>query len=57
MEYNLTKVLTIFRVICKLHNLCMDCWMTNNPSGARLSNYPNSTMFSNDSHLWDTGYL
>jgi len=28
--------------------------MMNNPDEACLSNYPNSTLFSNDSHLWDT---
>ncbi len=32
LEYNLAKVPTIFRVMCKLHNLCMDRWMMNNPA-------------------------
>jgi hypothetical protein len=31
IEYHHTKVPTIFRVICKLHNICMDRWMMNNP--------------------------
>jgi hypothetical protein len=54
IEYHITKVPTIFRVICKLHNLCMDRWMIDNPAAARLGNYPGSTPFSNDSNLWST---
>jgi hypothetical protein len=54
IEYNLAKVPTIFRVMCKLHNLCMDRWMIDNPAGARLGNYPSSMPFSSDSNLWHT---
>jgi hypothetical protein len=54
LEYNLAKVPTIIRVMCKLHNLCMDRWMMNNPSGACLGNYPSSELFSSDRNLWDS---
>ena len=56
IEYHHTKVPTIFRVICKLHNICMDRWMMNNPAGARLGKFASvdSMQFSDDSHLFDT---
>jgi len=54
IEYHFTKVPTIFRVVCKIHNLCLDRWMMDNPTAARLGNYPGSTPFSNDSNLWNT---
>jgi hypothetical protein len=40
IEYNIAKVPTIFRVICKIHNIGMGCWMINNPAAALLGNYP-----------------
>ena len=54
IEYHVTKVPTIFQAICKLHNLCLDWWMIDNPSAACLGNYPGSTAFSSDSNLWNT---
>jgi len=54
IEYSLVKVPTIFRVMCKLHNLCMDRWMMNNPTSARLGNYPGSSPFSGDTNLWES---
>jgi hypothetical protein len=54
IEYSLVKVPTIFRVMCKLHNLCMDRWMMNNPTSARLGNYPGSSAFNSDENLWES---
>jgi hypothetical protein len=56
LEYHVNKVPTIFRVICKLHNMCMDRWMMNNPAGARLGKLTDGDCmpFSDDSNLWDT---
>ena len=54
IEYQVTKVPMIFRAICKLHNLCLDRWMIDSPSAARLGNYPGATAFSSDSNLWNT---
>jgi len=54
MEYHVSKVPTIFRVVCKLHNMCMDCWMLNNPARAHLGNFPHTLPFSNDVNLWET---
>jgi hypothetical protein len=36
IEFDVKKVPTIFRVLCKLHNVCMDRFMRNNPTAARL---------------------
>jgi hypothetical protein len=54
IEYSLVKVPTIFQAMCKLHNLCMDCWMMNNPTSALLGNYPGSSSFSGDTNLWES---
>jgi len=54
MEYHVSNVPTIFRVICKLHNMCMDCWMLNHPARACLGNFPDTLPFSNDLNLWET---
>jgi hypothetical protein len=54
IEYSLVKVPTIFQAMCKLHNLCMDCWMMNNPTSAQLGNYPGSSPFSGDTNLWES---
>jgi len=54
IEYSLVKVPMIFRVMCKLHNLCMDHWMMNNPTSTRLGNYPGSSPFSGDTNLWES---
>jgi len=54
IEYSLVKVPTIFRAMCKLHNLCMDRWMMNNPTSAQLGNYPGSSPFSGDTNLWES---
>jgi hypothetical protein len=54
IEHEVSKVPTIFRVICKIHNICIDCWMLNNPAAARLGNYPGDMPFSNDNNLWET---
>jgi hypothetical protein len=54
IEYDIAKVPTIFRVICKIHNICMDCWMINNPAAAWLGNYPGSAPFDDDSNLLES---
>jgi hypothetical protein len=45
IEHEISKVPTIFHVICKIHNICMDRWMINNLATARLSKYPGSTLW------------
>jgi len=54
IEYHINKVPTIFRVLCKLHNICMDRWLLNNPTDARLGRYSctKSPSFSNYDYLW-----
>jgi hypothetical protein len=54
MEYDVNKVPTIFRVLCKLHNICMDCWLLINPTDARLHRFSSAKAvpFSNDNYLW-----
>jgi hypothetical protein len=54
IEHEISKVPTIFRVICKIHNVCMDCWMINNPAAAWLGKYPGSSPFSDDLNLWES---
>jgi len=54
MDYHVSKVPTIFRVICKLYDMCMDHWMLNNPARACLGNFPGTLPFSYDLNLWDT---
>ena len=56
LEYHYSKIPTIFRVLCKLHNICMDRWMINNPELARLGSFhsADSMEFSNDSNLWSS---
>ena len=53
LEYHYSKIPTIFRVLCKLHNICMDHWMINNSELACLGNFHSvdSMEFSNDSNL------
>jgi hypothetical protein len=34
LEYQINKIPTIFCVLCKLLNICMDCWLLNNPIDA-----------------------
>jgi hypothetical protein len=31
--------------------MCMDRWMLNNPARARLGNFPDTLLFSNDPNL------
>ena len=56
LEYDYSKIPTIFRVLCKLHNICMDRWMINNPEQARLGKFSSADgiEFSDDSNLWST---
>ena len=56
LEYNFSKTPTIFCVFCKLHNICMDRWMIDNPELAGLGNFHSvdSMEFNNDSNLWSS---
>ena len=56
LAYHSSKVPTIFRVMCKLLNMCMDRWMIYNPTAAHLSNFTadDGIPFCADCHLWDT---
>jgi hypothetical protein len=36
IEFEVAKVPTLFRVLCKLHNICMDRFMLNHPTIAKL---------------------
>jgi hypothetical protein len=56
IEYHIDKAPTIFCVMCKLHNICMDRWLLNNPTDARLGRYScaESPPFSNYDYLWST---
>jgi hypothetical protein len=54
LEYHFSKRPTIFRILSRLHNMCMDCWMIMNPEGARLGKFTSTDRmeFSNNAHLW-----
>jgi hypothetical protein len=39
MEFSLEKAPTIFHVICKLHNVCMDRWLMNHHTFASLGTF------------------
>jgi hypothetical protein len=56
MEYHINKIPTIFHVLCKLHNICMDCWLLNNPTDAWLCRFSSAeaVAFSNDDFSWST---
>jgi hypothetical protein len=56
IQYDVNKVPTIFHVLCKLHNICMDCWLLSNPTDARLHRLSSAEAipFSNDDYLWST---
>jgi hypothetical protein len=45
-------VSTIFQVICKLHNICIDSWLQKNPNGALVN--AEAPPFSDDDNLWNT---
>jgi hypothetical protein len=53
MEYDVNKVSTTFHVLCKLNNICMDCWL---PTDACLHRFSSAEAipFSNDDYLWST---
>ncbi len=58
MEFSLEKVPTIFHVICKLHNVCMDQQTLNHhtfASPGRLSYFSDlkAPPFSDDGYLWE----
>ncbi len=52
--YHFSKKPMIFQVLCKLHNMCMDCWRIINPEGACLGKFFSTDRmeFSNNAHLW-----
>jgi len=52
MEIHFGKVPTVFRVICKLHNICMDSWLRKNPRGILLD--AEAPPFGDDENLWNT---
>jgi hypothetical protein len=59
MEFSLEKVPTIFRVICKLHNICMDRWTMNHNTSASLGRFSDfsdveAPPFSDDGYLWES---
>jgi hypothetical protein len=56
IEYHIKKVPTLFFVLCKLHNIFMDCWLLNHPTDAHLGRLSSteSVSFSNDDYLWST---
>jgi hypothetical protein len=58
MEFSLEKISSIFHVICKLHNICMDWWIMKHPSAARLGRFSDFSdveppPFSDDGYLWE----
>ncbi len=55
LEFHVSKVPTIFRVICKLHNICMDHWMLKSTSGGNLGTLLDAEAppFSDDDNLWN----
>jgi len=52
IEIHFGKVPTIFRVICKLNNICMYSWLRKNPSGVLLD--AEAPPFGDDENLWNT---
>jgi len=56
IELELNKVPTLFRVICKLHNICMDRWIMSNPVDARNGSFGSVIALPNgdDENLWST---
>jgi hypothetical protein len=52
MEIHFGKVPTIFHVICKLDNICMDSWLQKNPRGVLLD--ADAPPFGDDENLWNT---
>ena len=58
MEFSLEKIPTIFQVICKLHNICMDRWIMKHPTAAHLGRFSDCSdveapPFSDDGYLWE----
>jgi hypothetical protein len=58
MEFSLEKVPTIFCVICKLHNVCIDWWTMNYHTSASLGRFSDfsdveAPPFSDDGYLWE----
>ena len=52
IKFQVNKVPTIFCIIYKLHNICMDSWLWKNPWGALLD--AEVPPFSDDKNLWNT---
>jgi hypothetical protein len=52
MQYDINKVPNIFRVLCKLHNICIDCWFLSNLTDAHLQRFSSAEAipFSNDDY-------
>jgi len=55
MQFLISKVPTIFWVICKLQNICMDSWFWRNPSATLVD--AEAQPFSDDDNLWNTLYI
>jgi len=59
MKFSLEKVTTIFCVICKLHNVCMDQWQMNHHTFASLGRFSDfsdveAPPFSDNGYLWES---
>jgi hypothetical protein len=59
MEFSLEKIPTIFHVICKLHNICMDWWIMKHPTAPHLGRFSDfsdveAPPFSDDGYLWES---
>jgi hypothetical protein len=52
----MVKIPTVFHVICKLHNICIDCWILQNPAVLYqiMCSSDEAPPFSADETLWRT---
>jgi hypothetical protein len=59
IDFFLEKVPTIFHLICKLHNVCLDWWIMNHHISASLGRFSDfsdvgAPPFSDDGYLWES---
>ena len=56
IELDVNKVPTLFQVICKLKNICMDQWLMNNPVDAWVGRFTKANALPNsaDDNFWST---
>jgi hypothetical protein len=57
IEYDVKKAQTLFHVMCKIHNICIECYIMNNPGNKDTTVMlqdlsENIVDFSNDNSLW-----